>query len=265
MQRRSVPRTDPRYNQIRARNNDSVKRSREKSRRERDETVEAISQLEEENKQLVEQIQTMKREFDQLQDLFKQHTGIAVDQLLSSETNSTESQPIEQSKPVLTINTNEVQTNATTSDVQLDPTTLDGAIVLINGVQYKIERKFNLHSIFQMNFPVYILFTFFLINQVISTNDQTKKKRDFYCSACKFMSDTIFREMNNVDPNERVQVGSYRVDGHGHQKLKDVPITETRYHAENVLDNICTKFLDKDMIPKQLRNIYEHAVSNCFE
>ncbi|CAF1107913.1 unnamed protein product [Adineta ricciae] len=149
MQRRSVPRTDPRYNQIRARNNDSVKRSREKSRRERDETVEAISQLEEENKQLVEQIQTMKREFDQLQDLFKQHTGIAVDQLLSSETNSTESQskvtlpppPSSQSsssQPVLTINTNEVQTNAATSDAQLDPTTLDGAIVLINGVQYKI-------------------------------------------------------------------------------------------------------------------------------
>ena len=36
------------------------------------------------------------------------------------------------------------------------------------------------------------------------------------------MCETIFREMSNVDPNERVQVGSYRVDGHGHQKLKDV-------------------------------------------
>jgi hypothetical protein len=38
------------------------------------------------------------------------------------------------------------------------------------------------------------------------------------------MSETIFREMNNVDPNERVQVGSYRVDGHGHQQLKDVTL-----------------------------------------
>ena len=36
------------------------------------------------------------------------------------------------------------------------------------------------------------------------------------------MSETLFHEMNNADPNERVQVGSYRVDGHGHQKLKDV-------------------------------------------
>lgn len=32
----------------------------------------------------------------------------------------------------------------------------------------------------------------------------------------------MFRDMNNVDPNERVQVGSYRVDGHGQQKLRDV-------------------------------------------
>ena len=36
------------------------------------------------------------------------------------------------------------------------------------------------------------------------------------------MSETITEEMNSVDPNERVQVGSYRVDGHGHQKLKEV-------------------------------------------
>ena len=40
------------------------------------------------------------------------------------------------------------------------------------------------------------------------------------------MSETIFREMNNVDPNERVQVGSYRVDGNGHQKLKEVTLTK---------------------------------------
>ena len=36
------------------------------------------------------------------------------------------------------------------------------------------------------------------------------------------MSETISKEMSSVDPNERVQVGSYRVDGHGHQKLKEV-------------------------------------------
>ena len=78
------------------------------------------------------------------------------------------------------------------------------------------------------------------------------------------MSETLFREMNNVDPNERIQVGSYRVDGHGHQNLKEVfgfiflltitilflflyskvPIIETRFHAENVLENLCSKFIN---------------------
>ncbi len=148
MQRRSVPRNDPRYNQIRARNNDSVKKSREKSRRERDETMDAINQLEEENQQLIENIRKLKQEYEQLQELFQKHTGISIDQLMSSQTNSTSTssvqpKPIEEpkeisSKPVLTINTNEEKTSTTPSDVQLDPSTLDGAIVLINGVQYKI-------------------------------------------------------------------------------------------------------------------------------
>ncbi len=148
MQRRSVPRTDPRYNQLRAKNNDSVKKSREKSRRERDETIESINHLEDENKELMERIRVMQQEYDQLQELFKQHTGIAVDQLLSSQADSTPTPSIKpktieasqdtSSEPVLTINTNEDKKSATTSDIQLDPTNLDGAIVLINGVQYKI-------------------------------------------------------------------------------------------------------------------------------
>ena len=145
MQRRAVPRTDPRYNQIRSRNNDSVKKSREKSRRERDETVDAINQLEEENEQLIKSIDMMKQEYQKLQDLFQKHTGLSIDQLMSSENNSTSQQPkpVEipkeiSEKPVLTINTNEDASSSTSTDVPLDPSTLDGAIVVINGVQYKI-------------------------------------------------------------------------------------------------------------------------------
>src|SRR5262245_59448156 len=140
MQRRSIPRTDPRYNQVRARNNDSVKKSREKSRRERDETMASINQLEQENEELMKNIRILKQEYEQLQELFKKHTGISIDQLMSSQTNSTstssiQSKPIEEpketsSKPVLTINTNEDRTATTPSDTQLDPSSLDGAIVL---------------------------------------------------------------------------------------------------------------------------------------
>ena len=168
MQRRSVPRTDPRYNQIRAKNNDSVKKSREKSRRERDETVSSINELEEENQQLTEQIQTLKHEYQQLQDLFKQYTGLAIDQILSQEPLSTVgsmdqsmSEPVPASpltptqitanssvQPTLIIDTHNEQVDVSSltsasisspsSSLPLDSTDLDGAIVLINGVQYKI-------------------------------------------------------------------------------------------------------------------------------
>jgi hypothetical protein len=144
MQRRSVPRTDPRYNHLRARNNDSVKKSREKSRREHDETVTAITQLEEENNDLTQHINTLKQEYEQLQQLFKQHTGIAIDQLMSTESASSipppapVEQPKETSKPVLTINTNDEKKPTASSEPELDASDLDGAIVVINGVQYKI-------------------------------------------------------------------------------------------------------------------------------
>jgi len=122
-----------------------------------------------------------------------------------------------------------------------------------------------------MNFSVYILVNIFFTFILSITSEETpsnenikRKKQDYYCSACKLMSETIYREINNVDPNERVQVGSYRVDGHGHQKLKDVPIIETRYHAENVLENLCSKF-DRELVPIQLKNIYEHACDDILE
>jgi seryl-tRNA synthetase len=151
MQRRSVVHGDPRYKQLRARNNDSVKKSRDKARREYDNTMEAINQLEQDNQQLIQNLKVIKQEYNQLQDLFKQHTGIDIDQMtttttitsksksiseLSSPSVSTREEPKENSStPVLTINTIE---DKSPSHTELDANNLDGSIVVINGVQYKI-------------------------------------------------------------------------------------------------------------------------------
>jgi hypothetical protein len=138
MQRRTVPRNDPRYKQLRKRNNDSVKKSREKSRQVRDGTVESINQLEDDNHQLAEVLQTLKQEYGKLQNLFKQHTGIDIDQILSPETKPSREKS---SKPLLTINTTE---DKSSSNNELDANNLDGSIVLINGVQYKITSMNNI-------------------------------------------------------------------------------------------------------------------------
>jgi len=143
MHHRAIPPNDPRYKKLRAHNNNSVKKSREKSRREREETIESINQLEVDNQQLTQNLQILKQEYEQLQNLFKQHTGIDIDQMISStESKSISELPISSvqskessSKPVLTINTTE---DKSSSNNELDATNLDGSIVLINGIQYKI-------------------------------------------------------------------------------------------------------------------------------
>ena len=138
MHRRLVPRNDPRYKQLRKQNNTSVKRSREKSRRELDETVESINELEQNNQQLIQSLQILKQEYEQLQGLFKQHTGIDIDQMTSSGAESISELSIPKQsppKPVISINTTEEKSS---SNNELDANNLDGSIVLINGVQYKI-------------------------------------------------------------------------------------------------------------------------------
>ncbi|CAF4934756.1 unnamed protein product [Rotaria sp. Silwood1] len=146
MQRRSVQRVDPHYKHKRQLNNISVQKSREKTRREHDETMKSINQLEEDNEILLRNLQTLKEEYEQLRNLFQQHTGVDIDQMVSSTSSitselSTSSIPSKEeskessSKPVLTINTTEDQSS---SSNQLDANNLDGSVVVINGVQYKI-------------------------------------------------------------------------------------------------------------------------------
>ncbi|CAF1188081.1 unnamed protein product [Rotaria sp. Silwood1] len=146
MQRRSVQRVDPHYKHKRQLNNISVQKSREKTRREHEKTMKSINQLEEDNEILLRNLQTLKEEYEQLRNLFQQHTGVDIDQMVSSTSSitselSTSSIPSKEeskessSKPVLTINTTEDQSS---SSNQLDANNLDGSVVVINGVQYKI-------------------------------------------------------------------------------------------------------------------------------
>ncbi|CAF0847356.1 unnamed protein product [Didymodactylos carnosus] len=175
MQRRTVPRTDPRYGQLRTRNNVSVKKSREKSRKEHDETVQHIDALQGENEELMRKVQSLKQEYEQLQALFKEHTGIAINELLNEQTqtgtscsentlhpqvlNSTkstlESTPttnnvmhdtfeikpgkVEDQQPLLSINIDQpIIQQADHPSPSITAPDFDGAILMINGVQYKI-------------------------------------------------------------------------------------------------------------------------------
>lgn len=75
--KREMAPTDPEYNNKRAKNNDAVKKSREKTRQKAKETMEKVSQLKQENEMLEERIKLLSKELTFLKDIFMAHAGSA--------------------------------------------------------------------------------------------------------------------------------------------------------------------------------------------
>jgi len=77
--------SDPEYNVKRAKNNDAVKKSREKTRQKAKETMEKVSALKQENEMLEERIKLLSKELTFLKDIFLAHAdsahGITVDDM----------------------------------------------------------------------------------------------------------------------------------------------------------------------------------------
>ena len=66
---------DNEYLNRRARNNEAVKRSREKARQKAKETHDRVSRLKKENEKLEEKIQLLAKELTFLKDIFMAHAG----------------------------------------------------------------------------------------------------------------------------------------------------------------------------------------------
>jgi len=73
--REMVSPSDPHYTEKRAKNNDAVKKSREKTRQKAKETMEKVSQLKQENEMLEERIKLLAKELNFLKDIFMAHAG----------------------------------------------------------------------------------------------------------------------------------------------------------------------------------------------
>jgi len=78
-QRKLPPKDTDEYRVRRDRNNDSVRKSRDKSRARAAQTLERVQRLKEENEKLEIQVQILSKELSVLRDLFKMvHTGEAI-------------------------------------------------------------------------------------------------------------------------------------------------------------------------------------------
>lgn len=68
----------PDYETKRARNNEAVKRSREKARQKAKETHDRVSKLKQENEKLEERIKLLSKELTFLKDIFLAHAGTLI-------------------------------------------------------------------------------------------------------------------------------------------------------------------------------------------
>jgi len=68
---------DLHYTEKRQKNNDAVKKSREKTRQKAKETMEKVTQLKQENEMLEERIKLLAKELTFLKDIFMAHAGSA--------------------------------------------------------------------------------------------------------------------------------------------------------------------------------------------
>jgi len=68
---------DLHYTEKRQKNNDAVKKSREKTRQKAKETMDKVSQLKQENEMLEERIKLLAKELTFLKDIFMAHAGSA--------------------------------------------------------------------------------------------------------------------------------------------------------------------------------------------
>ena len=73
--KREICTSDPHYVEKRAKNNDAVKKSREKTRLKAKDTMEKVSTLKQENEMLEERIKLLHKELVFLKDIFFAHAG----------------------------------------------------------------------------------------------------------------------------------------------------------------------------------------------
>lgn len=71
---------------------------------------------------------------------------------------------------------------------------------------------------------------------------EAKRDDDIYCAVCRALVDEVNHSISLVNSKQKVQVGSFRVDSKGNQKVVEVPLARSEIHLTEVFETICEKF-----------------------
>ncbi|XP_061652729.1 protein canopy-1 isoform X2 [Phyllopteryx taeniolatus] len=73
---------------------------------------------------------------------------------------------------------------------------------------------------------------------------QAKRDQTLYCSACRAIVDELTHSIEQVDPKQTINIGSFRLNPDGSVKDKKVPLARSETHLGELLDGVCRSMSD---------------------
>lgn len=71
-----------------------------------------------------------------------------------------------------------------------------------------------------------------------------KRDKTLYCSVCRALVEEVSGRIGDVDPKKVVQIGSFRVDPHGNQKLVQKQYARSEVHLTEIFEDVCRSMSD---------------------
>nr|XP_004225596.1 protein canopy homolog 2-like [Ciona intestinalis] len=71
-----------------------------------------------------------------------------------------------------------------------------------------------------------------------------KKDLNLYCGACKAIMHEVDYSIQQVDPNKKIDVGSFRVDPNGKTRTVQKSYARSESHLTGLLERVCSEISD---------------------
>uniref|UniRef100_H2Y6U3 DUF3456 domain-containing protein n=1 Tax=Ciona savignyi TaxID=51511 RepID=H2Y6U3_CIOSA len=68
-----------------------------------------------------------------------------------------------------------------------------------------------------------------------------KKDMDLYCGTCKAIMSEVEHSISQIDPNKKIDVGSFRVDPNGKTRTIQKPYARSEAHLTGLLETVCNE------------------------
>ncbi|KAK7026757.1 Protein canopy 2 [Halocaridina rubra] len=87
-----------------------------------------------------------------------------------------------------------------------------------------------------------LLYMITLFTSALTTSPP--KSKIVKCAVCNSLVGELHDAVSKVDPRKKINVGSYRIDADGGQKLSSVKYAGSEAHMMEVLESVCDNFKD---------------------